>query len=61
MKKRCLPCHLIVRNVCLILVLLVSSLVVSAKIHADANLADQKAAALRRLFVYQVMTNMEPE
>jgi hypothetical protein len=61
MKKRCLPTCLIVRNVCLTLLLIGSTVVVAADIHASANQQQEKTEALRRLFVMQVMVNAEEQ
>lgn len=57
MKQRCLPIHLIARNVCLVLALLAGSLLVMADIHAAANSPQPQTAALSRLFVYQFLAN----
>ena len=61
MKRRNLPVYLIVRNVCLGLVLLVSTLFVAADIHAAANRQEPQTLALRRLFVYQLIVNANQE
>lgn len=58
MKNRCLPTCLIVRNVCLMLTLIAGSVVVAAELEASANQQKQTAEALQRLFVYQVMLNV---
>jgi len=61
MKNRCLPTCLIVRNVCLVLTLIAGSVVVAAELEASANQQKQKAEALQRLFVYQVMMNVDQQ
>ena len=61
MKNRCLPTCLIVRNICLILALVGSSVVLSAEIHAAANQQQQQTRALRQLFVYQILLGTEQQ
>ncbi len=61
MKRRHLPVYLIVRNVCLGLALLASTLVLAADIHAAANQQAPQTRALRRLFAYQLMVNATQE
>ena len=61
MKKRCLPCYLIIRNVCLVLLTIASTVVVAAELHASANSQQTATVALRRLFAYQVMLNADDE
>ncbi|NJL46733.1 MAG: hypothetical protein HC929_03550 [Leptolyngbyaceae cyanobacterium SM2_5_2] len=61
MKKRCLPCHLIISNVCLVLLAIASSVVLVAELHASANSQPPATVALRRLFAYQVMLNADEE
>jgi hypothetical protein len=61
MKKQCLPCYLIIRNVCLVLVAIASAVVLAADIHASANPQTPQAIAIRRLFAYQLMINSEQE
>ena len=58
--RRCLPCHLIVRNVCLLLIAIAVSLITVAEIHAAANnQSATRAVALRRLFAYQILVNFD--
>jgi hypothetical protein len=60
MKRRYLPCHLIIRNVCIMLVAIAASLLTVVEIHAAANeTTDQRALALRRLFAYQIMMHLD--
>lgn len=61
MKNRCLPTCLIVRNICLILALVGSSVVLSAEIHAAANKQQQQTRVLRQLFVYQILLGTEQQ
>jgi hypothetical protein len=61
MKKQCLPTCLIIRNICLALLLIASSVVLTAEIHASANQQQEKTEALRRMFVYQLMVNAEQD
>lgn len=61
MKKRCLPAYLIIRNICLILILVASSVVVGAEIHASANHQEPQTQALRKLFVYQILVGVEQQ
>ncbi|WP_035984926.1 hypothetical protein [Leptolyngbya sp. KIOST-1] len=58
MKKRCLPTYLILRNIVLILVGVASSVVVTAELHVSANQQQEETAALRRLFVYQILISV---
>lgn len=59
MRNRCLPCHLIARNVCVLLASVAGVLLVFSEIHSSANDQSQQAEALQRLFVFQVVTQME--
>lgn len=61
MKNRCLPTYLIVRNLCLVLALVASSLWLTAEIHASANQKQQHTAALRKFLAYQVLLGMEQQ
>jgi len=61
MKNRCLPTCLIVRNVCLVMTLIAGSVIVAAELEDSANRQKQKAEALQRLFVYQVMLNVDQQ
>ncbi|MBE9140245.1 hypothetical protein IQ254_24100 [Nodosilinea sp. LEGE 07088] len=61
MRNRCLPARLVVRNICLVLALVASSVVLSAEIHASANEQQQQTAELRRLFVYQILLGVEQQ
>jgi hypothetical protein len=61
MKKRCLPCHLIIGNVCLVLAAIASTVVLAAELQASANSQQPTTLALRRLFAYQVMLNADEE
>lgn len=61
MKRRHLPIYLMVRNASLGLALLAGTLLVAADIHAAANQQQPQTAALRRLFVYQLMVNATQE
>ncbi len=61
MKRRCLPCYLIARNILMILVATAGLVLVSADLQSRANRPDSAAAALRQFFVYQLLTGMEPE
>jgi hypothetical protein len=61
MKRRCLPCYLIIRNIVMLLVATAGLVLVSADLQARANRADGEATALRQLFVYQLLSRMEPE
>ena len=59
-RRRCLPCHLIIRNIGLLLVTIAVSLVTVAEIHAAANKPpSHHTAALRRLVAYQIMLNFD--
>jgi hypothetical protein len=54
-RPRCLPCHLIARNVFILLVSIAVSLVAVAEIHSAANeQPGYRTEALRRLFAYQI-------
>lgn len=60
MKNHCLPCHVIVRNVCILLLSMAGTLLVVTNIHAAANSStNQQARALQRLFVMQLIMNYE--
>lgn len=59
MKNRCLPTCLILRNVGIILTLVASSVLLAADIHASANQQPQKIAALKQIFVYQILLSAE--
>jgi hypothetical protein len=60
MKRRCLPCHLIARNVCILLVAIAAGLITVVEIHAASNhQPSQKSVALKRLFAYQIMLNFD--
>lgn len=59
MKNRCLPTCLILRNVGIILTLVASSVLLAADIHASANQQPQKTAALKQIFVYQILLSAE--
>lgn len=61
MKRRCLPCYLIVRNVVMILATTAGLVLISADLQSRANRSDGEAIALRQLFVYQLLNRMEPE
>ena len=61
MKNRCLPACLIVRNLCLVLALVASSLWLTAEVHSSANQKQQHTAALRKLFVYQILLGTEQQ
>ncbi|MGB3202776.1 MAG: hypothetical protein WBA99_17855 [Nodosilinea sp.] len=41
------------------MVLVASSVIVGAEIHASANHQDYKTQALRKLFVYQILVGVE--
>lgn len=59
-RRRCLPCHLIARNVCILLVAIAASLITVAEIHAAANeQPGYRTEALRRLFAYQIMLKFD--
>jgi hypothetical protein len=55
MKQRCLPTCLIIRNVCLLLLVIASGLVLSVELQASANQQQQRTEPLRRVFVYQIL------
>lgn len=58
--RHCLPCHLIIRNIGLLLVTLAASLITVVEIHSAANnQPSQHTAALRRLVAYQIMLNFD--
>lgn len=61
MKKRCLPCYLIVRNVLILLMVTAGVVYVSADLQATANRPNSAALALRQLFVYQLLNRAESE
>lgn len=61
MKRRCLPCYLIARNILMVLVATAGLVLVSADLQSRANRPDGAAAVLRQLFVYQLLNRMEPE
>lgn len=61
MRKRCLPTRLIFRNICLMLALVASSVVIGSDIHASANAQGQRTEALRKLFVYQILLAAEQQ
>ncbi len=61
MKNRCLPPCIIVRNACLALTLIAGSLMVAANLSASANNQQLQNEALRRMFVYQVLLNVEQQ
>lgn len=60
-KNRCLPCHLIVRNIVILLLATAGLVYYSAEIQAGANQPNLEAIALRQLFVYQLLNRPEPE
>ncbi|HIK44149.1 MAG TPA: hypothetical protein IGR64_04590 [Leptolyngbyaceae cyanobacterium M65_K2018_010] len=59
MKKRCLPCYLIVRNVGLTLAAIAVSVLLTAEIHASANAEDPTNWAVMRLFAYKISVNAD--
>jgi len=61
MKKRCLPDHLIIRNICLTLALVAGSVVLTAELHAASNHQQQQTVALRRLFIFQILLGSEQQ
>lgn len=61
MKKRCLPCYLIVRNILMILVATAGLVLISADLQTRANRSDSHALALRQLVVYQLLSRLTPE
>lgn len=60
MKNRCLPCYLIFRNVFLLLLATASLVYFSAEIRAKAHHPNQEALALRQIFVYQLLSRLDP-
>jgi hypothetical protein len=58
-KRHCLPCYLIARNIALMLALIAGALVTAAEVHESAQTPPPEAIALRRLMVYQIMVNAE--
>jgi hypothetical protein len=61
MKNRCLPCYLILRNLLILLLATAGLVYFSAEIQSGANQPSLEAAALRQLFVYQLLSHMESE
>ncbi|QQE65265.1 hypothetical protein GFS31_19510 [Leptolyngbya sp. BL0902] len=61
MKNRCLPCYLILRNIVILLLTTAGLVYYSAELQARANQPNLEAAALRQLFVYQLLNRMESE
>ncbi|HEY9738004.1 MAG TPA: hypothetical protein V6D06_17050 [Trichocoleus sp.] len=59
MRNQCLPCKIIVRNVLVLLAAWAGILLFVADTHAVANGQSQRSEALRRLFLYQVATQMQ--
>lgn len=61
MRNRCLPCKVIVRNVFIFLAAWVGVLLLLVENHAVANGEAQRSEALRRLFLYQVVTRVQQD
>lgn len=57
MKRRCLPCYLIIRNILVLLLAIAGIVTVSADLQAKANRID-KDAALRQMLVYQLLSRL---
>jgi hypothetical protein len=60
MKNRCLPCYLIVRNVLILLAATAGLVYVSAEMQTRANQPNHEALALRQMFVYQLLSRLDP-
>lgn len=61
MKNRCLPCYLVLRNILILLLATAGLVYYSAELQAGANQSALEAAALRQIFVYQLLSRMESE
>ncbi|MEY3298467.1 MAG: hypothetical protein RLZZ597_1727 [Cyanobacteriota bacterium] len=61
MKRRCLPCYLIVRNVAILLMATTGLVLISADLQTRANRPDGKVLALRQLMVYQILSRLDSE
>ncbi|MEB3290006.1 MAG: hypothetical protein VKI82_08820 [Leptolyngbya sp.] len=61
MKNRCLPCHLILRNLLILLLATAGVVYYAAEIQAGSHQTNLRAAALRQLFVYQLLSHIEAE
>ncbi|MEB3314463.1 MAG: hypothetical protein VKL98_09990 [Cyanobacteriota bacterium] len=60
MKSRlsCLPCHLILRNVCLVLLTIAGTLVLVADIHTASQPQVFRTSVFKRLLVLQMKVNL---
>jgi hypothetical protein len=61
MRKRCLPCQTIVRNVVVVLLTCAGLSLVFAETHAAFMGESQQGKALRRVFLYQIVTQIQQE
>ena len=60
MKSRlsCLPCHLILRNVCLVLLTIAGTLVLVADIHTASQPRASETSVSKRLLALQMVINI---
>lgn len=54
MRDRCLPCHLIIRNVCIVLMAVTGTMFMLARVHSDADGGMAKSEALQKLVFYRI-------
>lgn len=61
MKRYCLPCHIIISRICLLLLAISSTVILAANIHDSAQQPNLEAAAIKRIFVYQILVNTQAD
>lgn len=59
MRKQCLPCQMIVRNVLIVLATCTGVVLLLVESHATMTSDSPRSEALRKLFVYQVVSQVE--
>ena len=62
MKSRlsCLPCHLILRNICLVLLSLAGTLVLVTEVHTASQPQAFQVSVFKRLLALQMKINLHP-
>ncbi|MFM7220805.1 MAG: hypothetical protein ACKO21_11440 [Nodosilinea sp.] len=60
MKSRlsCLPCHLVLRNVCLVLLTLAGTLLLAAEIHTASEPQPLQMSVVKRLLALEMTINV---
>lgn len=61
MKRRCLPCYLIIRNIAVLLILIASTVILIAETHTTAMAPNPQTLALKQWFAYHILANRETE